>query len=344
MQSIKGRKKVILRALKIAVGSSAAIYIAARLNLNYEVSAGTITLLTIVSTKWDTLKLSLFRVITLALTLCISWLVFAHVPNEWVAYGVFIFLLVTISDFLGWGATISVNAVIAAHMLTAMEFGADFIVNEIMLVAIGIVIAVVLNLFHGNKGSERAIVGNMRSTEQRLKELLGDMAAYLIEPEASRSIWGDIRSFEEDIRGYIVEACEYQDNTFSSHPGYYIDYFEMRLQQCAVLHNLHYEMKKIRYMPAQADVVAGFILYLSNFITEMNPPHKQLEMLNRLVENMRGQPLPKTREEFESRAILYHILMDLEDFLVFKKRFIEAVDEKQRKIYWNENKKESISE
>ena len=48
-------KKVLLLDAKIAVGSSAAIYIAQILGLEYEASAGTIALLTLVTTKWETL-------------------------------------------------------------------------------------------------------------------------------------------------------------------------------------------------------------------------------------------------------------------------------------------------
>ena len=50
---------------------------------------------------------------------------------------------------------------------------------------------------------------------------------------------------------------------------------------------------------------------------------------------MQYQSLPKDRQEFENRAILYHILMDIEEFLLLKKRFVETLDEKQKKIYWN---------
>lgn len=39
---------------------------------------------------------------------------------------------------------------------------------------------------------------------------------------------------------------------------------------------------------------------------------------------MKKEPLPVTREEFESRALLYHILMDLEEFLIEKKRFVTS--------------------
>ena len=41
-----------------------------------------------------------------------------------------------------------------------------------------------------------------------------------------------------------------------------------------------------------------------------------------------------SHEEFESRAELYHVLMDLEEFLLYKKRFVEEIDETQFRIYW----------
>ena len=45
---------------------------------------------------------------------------------------------------------------------------------------------------------------------------------------------------------------------------------------------------------------------------------------------MQEQELPKSRDEFESRAILYHVLMDMEDFLLIKKRFVDNLDEKYK--------------
>ena len=331
----KKYKKIALKGLKIALGSSVAIYIATLLDLDYAISAGTITLLTIVSTKWDTVKLSLFRMVTLAVTIFAAWVIFTHVPNAWLAYGIFVFLVVIFCETLGWGATISVNAVVGAHLLTQMQFDLDFIINEGLLVIIGITLAVVLNLFNDNKHSKRELIEHMRYVETRLQLILRELAKYLNNQEMPRSVWDDIIQLEEDIREYITNAREYQDNTFSSHPGYYIDYFRMRLGQCTVLHNLHYEMKKIRSMPAQAKIISDYILYMSNYVIEINLPVNQLNRLNQIFDDMKKEPLPESRDEFESRAILYHILMDLEDFLVFKRRFVDELNEKQKKIYWH---------
>ena len=54
--------KTVLLAFKIALGSSFAIYLAQIMELEYATSAGTITLLTLMTTKWETIRLSVLRI------------------------------------------------------------------------------------------------------------------------------------------------------------------------------------------------------------------------------------------------------------------------------------------
>ena len=330
-------KKVLLMAIKIAVGSSASIYAAQLLGLQNEASAGTIALLTLVTTKWETVWLSLYRIITFAIAAVLAGIIFLLFDSEWIAYGIYIFLLIGISYAFGWKATVSVNAVIGTHFLIQRDFGAAFIWNEFLLVMIGITAALILNLFYDYRSLKNDLIRSMRSTEERLQMILGELAAYLSDKEMQRDVWADIRELEAALQGYIRDACEYQDNTFHSHPGYYIDYFEMRMKQLNILHNLHYEVKKIRKIPAQAKIVAEYILYLTDYVVELNSPEEQISRLAQIFQEMKEEPLPVTREEFENRAVLYHILMDLEEFLIVKKRFVIGLNETQRYLYWNKN-------
>ena len=329
-------KQLILRATKIALGSSFAIFLAHTLRLDHEISAGTITLLTIVSTKWETVKLCAYRLLTMLFTIGMTWLFFLHIRNEWIAYGAFIFLLVIVSERLGWGATISVNAVIAAHFLSGLDFSLHTVRNEILLVLIGIGVAVAANLFHDNGNQKKELIRHMRYVEEQMRRILEKMADYLSDPGKKGEAWKELADLEGKIRQYVLDACAYQNNTFASHPGYYIDYFEMRLQQCSVLHNLHDVLHKIRRMPLQAKIVADYIRYMKNYVRETQIPTEQIARLKELIETMGNMQPPQTREDFESRAILYHILMDLEEFLHYKRRFAKGLDERQKKRYWKE--------
>ena len=315
-------KRTMITALKISVGSCAAMYIAETMNLEFAMSAGSITLLTLLTTKWETLRLSAVRLLSFVATVILSYFFFEHIPGTWLPYGIYLFIMTALLEGFGWRAALSVNAVICTHFLSTDNFSAEFILNEFFLVFIGVSIAILLNLYNNNTTKKQMILSRVASVEAGLTTSLGKLAQYLRSEPSEVSVWEDIKRLESNIEEYIAMAHEYQNNTFSARPGYYIDYFEMRAKQCSVLHSLHSEMKRMREMPAQAEIVADYILYLKNFVNEMNDPVEQTERLNKLFEDMKQEELPKTRKEFENRALLYHILMDLEDFLTYKRRFI----------------------
>ena len=127
---------------------------------------------------------------------------------------------------------------------------------------------------------------------------------------------------------------EYQDNTFTNLPDYYIRYFEMRALQCDILHMLHYKIRKIREMPKEAHELANYIEYLIPFIHEKNDPQSQISSLHKMLKDKQSEALPESRIEFESKAMLLHIYMDLEEFLYTKKKFIDQTTEEQKKLYW----------
>ena len=94
-------KKTLITALKISVGSCAAMYIAESLNLEFAVSAGSITLLTLLTTKWETLRLSLVRLLSFAVTVALSFIFFEHIASGWIAYGLFLFVMTALLEGFG---------------------------------------------------------------------------------------------------------------------------------------------------------------------------------------------------------------------------------------------------
>ncbi|MEG0085126.1 MAG: hypothetical protein RR817_01510, partial [Niameybacter sp.] len=58
-----------------------------------------------------------------------------------------------------------------------------------------------------------------------------------------------------------------------------------------------------------------------------------LEQLAKLREVFRASSLPKTREEFENRAMLYQYLNDIEHFLEIKQSFRESLTEEEFEEY-----------
>lgn len=342
-ESLDAKKKykvtgILVQAIKIMLGSSISMFVAMQLNLEFATSAGIIALLTILTTKLETLRLSWYRLITYGVTVLLSWIIFQHIGSIWVAYGVFIFIVVFLSDLVGWRATVSVNAVIGTHFLSTLNFTVDFMINELMIVLIGISAAIILNIFNVNSYSEKRLNHNMEYTELQLKYILEEMSKYLAGERKECSLWGEINGLEANVEHFIEQACEYNNNTFKKEGDYYIHYFEMRMMQVGILHNLHYELRRMEMLPLEARVVSEYIMELRTHVLELNNPREQIEELKCIINKILNQELPKTKKEFEGSVKIYHLLMDLEEFLVLKMRFVESVysSERYKKDYHNQ--------
>lgn len=192
MSKAKKLRQWGLLAAKIAVGSSGAIFLAQLLELDHYTSAGIITLLTLMTTKWETLQLSVFRLITFIITMIVGGIAFHFIDTAWISYGVFIFFLIFLSYALGWHATISVNAVLGTHLLLDGSFGVAEVQNEFLLVIIGVVIAIILNLFRDYKHQRKTIIANMRYVERQMQKMMRELAAYFSDEEVKLETWGGI--------------------------------------------------------------------------------------------------------------------------------------------------------
>lgn len=127
------------------------------IGLNYAVSAGTITLLSLMNSKWETIKLSGSRIASFLITVLAGWLLFTHISSMWIAYGILLTFIVFMAELLEWRATISVNGVIAAHLVAYEKFNDTAVWNELGIVLVGVGFAIVFNLFNGNYEHKRHI-------------------------------------------------------------------------------------------------------------------------------------------------------------------------------------------
>ena len=110
-------------------------------------AAGIITLITIVTSRHETVQLSYQRVMTFFLSVALACVIFQAVPWAWADYGIYIFVMAIICQLLNWDSTISLNAVIGTHFLVSQDFSLVFILNEFSLVLIGIIFAILLNFY-----------------------------------------------------------------------------------------------------------------------------------------------------------------------------------------------------
>lgn len=317
-----GRRKMAIKVLKIAVGSCMAVAVAQFFELPYATSAGIVTLLTVQNTRRDTIRLAAERLLSFLLSVLLVFVCFRYIGKlEWVNYGVYIFLMVHVCYFFGWENTISVNAVMGTHYLLTPDYSLNFAASELAVIAIGTALALLMN-WH-MPSNLKILREDIRKAEDDMQQVLQELACYLEGKLDGAHIWLDLDQLEQSIHRGLDRAHEHAHNTLSEEDHYYIEYMEMRLQQCALLQAIRHRVWKIDGMPEQAKIISDYLRYLAPYVHEKNIPDRQSTDLQQVFDQMKQQPLPESRDEFESRAILYHVLLDLEDFLFVKKRFAD---------------------
>lgn len=312
----------LLYALKIGIGSALAIYIAELLRLDFSSSAGIITLLSIVGTKMETKQLGIDRLTTFVVMTALSILFHFLIGPEWIGYGICLVILTFILSLRSKLATLSVNAVAMSHLLRVDRITIHGVINEFLLLLIGLVIAVVINYLQNYESQKRFLQQAATNVERDIQRILTKLSYYLHDPQAITHVWDDTIRLEKKLLVHLKDAFQYQQNRLPIVDDYFVEFFEMRLQQTSILHNLHYEMKKIRTQREDAEVLAWYFEQIVSRISEMNDPEEQIEILEMLLKQLQVEHIPETPEEFMNKARLYHILMDLEEFLVLKKRFV----------------------
>lgn len=316
------RRKMAIKVLKIAVGSCMAVAIAQFFEFQYATSAGIVALLTVQDTRRDTIRLAAERLFSFLLSVLLVFVCFRYIGKlEWVNYGVYIFLMVHVCYFFGWQNTISVNAVMGTHYLLTPDYSLNFAASELAVITIGTTLALLMNW--RMPSNLKILREDIRKVEDDIQQVLRELAGYLEGKLDGTHIWLDLDQLEASIHRGLERAHEHAHNTLSEEDHYYIEYMEMRLQQCVLLQAIRHRVWKIGGMPDQAKIISEYLRYLVPYVHEKNIPDRQREDLQRVFDQMKQQPLPKGREEFESRAILYHVLLDLEDFLFVKKRFAD---------------------
>lgn len=323
----------MLKIIKIAAGSVAAILLANVLGLDYSASAGIITLLTIQDTTKETIFISIKRVEAFLLAAIIAYAVFHLAGYRVISYGIFLFLFAACCRPLNLSNAVSTNAVLVTHYWVKNDMSLSAIGNEAMLLCIGAGIGTLLNLYMPGKVKE--IRAMQRILEEDLRSVLFRMSEYIKKEDKSDYTGECFDKLSADVHTGKKQAFAYMNNTFFQESEYFIDYMNMREQQCLVLKEIYKKIVSIREIPPQAEQISAFIHEIGISFGESNNAKALLEELSELLLRMKDSQLPVTRGEFEERAILYSVLMDLNNFLQLKKNFSDALTVEQIRRYWN---------
>lgn len=304
---------------KMAVSATIAIFIAEGLGLKFGVTAGVIAILSIQDTKKEALLVGGRRVISATIAVVLSYLLYVLLGNNSLVFGLFLLIFIPITKKFKIEEGMVVGAVLSTHLLVSSNIDLSWIFNEEAVTFVGIGVASLFNLYMPSLDDKFNI--NKEFIEEQYRNIIFDMSKSLITKAVPVNERRRLREVEDVIEETRTIAYKINNNYLFKEELYYIDYIEMRVKQLDTIKRMTSHFSRFSITYEQTLIMAKFTENIATNIYADNDCIELLYELKKLRTSYKEMPLPKTREEFENRAMLFQFLNDLEDFLLIKKDF-----------------------
>ncbi len=306
-----------IKVIKLSFGSILAIIIASLFNLQYSIVAGVITLLVVKDTKKETLAGALSKLFGFILCTIYSYVCFRLLGYNLFDFSLYIFITIGTCFALKISNVIAMCVVIASHYLLQGSMSIYWILNETGLFIIGAGIGIIINMFMPSNFHK--IYFGQQKLQEQVSLILIDISNIIIGPCKDIYFQHNLDELNKLINNSTKDAYENINNNLLSDTQYFLEHMEIIKSQRDVLSNLYDLVSRLSYVPYQGYIIAIFINKVGNTSFESNTVTNLLNDLDMIYKDMKIQPLPKDRDEFENRAILFLCLTELKKYLVNRK-------------------------
>ena len=308
------------RTIKLILATCLACLVASFLDLSSAVSAGIIALLSLSDTRRSTLKLARNRFFSMILALTIGVLAFQLLGFHLWSLGLYLALYIPIAYKMGLEIGITPSSVLVGHLLVQESISLTLLINEFLLFAIGTGFALLVNLYMPSR--EEEISHYYTLVEEKLKNILLRFNYYL-----SRGDGRNKAQLVDELDSLLEEALRLVYLDHSNHlfhqTDYHIHYFEMRQSQSRILRNMAQQINTCQLAASETLILAQLFSKIAGQLSQTNPASSLLDDIERFLEVFRNRSLPKTREEFETRATLLQLLREAKTFIQVKVDFYQ---------------------
>lgn len=305
------------KILKLSLGSSLAIFIASIFNLQYSIVAGVITLLVVKDTKRETVVDAIGKLLGFVICTVYSYLCFNILGFNLYSFSIYILLIISTCFILKIRYVIAMCVVISSHYLLQESMSLYWILNETGLFIIGAGIGIIINMFMLSNIEQ--IYNGQERLQKEVSTILIDIASTIVNPNKESDYEEHLDRLNILINKSTKAAYENLNNNLLSDTRFFLEHMEIIKSQKDILTTLYNLALQLNYVPYQGYIIAEFINKIGNTSFETNTVNLLLEDLEDIFKDMKSQPLPKNRDEFENRAILFLCLTELKKFLINRK-------------------------
>jgi uncharacterized membrane protein YgaE (UPF0421/DUF939 family) len=302
-----GLKYRLIIAVKMVIAFVVGILVAEMFRLEYAYTAGVIAVIGLDLTRRRALQAAIIWLIDSLLAIGISSLLFFLLGYEFWVLIIFVAVIVPLSFVLRLKDGIVIALVLISQLYVEQDL--SFAFNALYILLIGIAVAFLLNLYIPR--SDKAITESIATIDQTIDRLIQGIAKG--EPV-------DFTHVKQLIKGAKEKLFVDLENHYYVQTNQREDYIKMRRGQLIVLERIAPILEAVAPIPEKA-IITDFLKRFAGRIGGTNYADDLWKELHRLLDYFKNAPLPTSRHEFEHRAELFHVLLQLDEFLDLKLKY-----------------------
>lgn len=309
-----------IKIIKVAASATISIIISTYLGLEFAVTSGIISILCIHNTRKEAILIEGRRALAAILAIALSFILYLVLGNSTIIFGLFLLLFIPLTELLKVEAGMSMGAVLSTHLLVSESISINWVLNEVLLTIVGISVAMIFNFF--TISLEEDFEKNKKKIEEVYKVILLDMSESLLShsvPIYEQKLFIEL---DELIKKTEYIATKITNNYIFKNYDYYITYINLRIIQLDIIKRMKRHFSRFNTTLQQTIILSDFTKNVAMNIFEYEDDNKLINDVNIIRKDYQSMELPRTREEFENRALLLQFLNDLEDLIMSKREFI----------------------
>ena len=310
--------KIGYRTIKTAIGTPIAISVAQLLGLTNFVSAGILTILCIQPSRKKSYLSAWQRFLACILASVFSMLFFELIGYNVVVLGLMLAIFIPTTVFLKISPGITTSSVIILNLYSSNYINFTFLIDQFLLIIVGLGTGLILNLYMPSM--DKQLDEKQEELEENFKIVLYEIALYI---RNKNMAWeGKEITKIEDILAETDDLVERdRENHLFRSKHTYRDYFKMRHKQFEILQRMLPLVTALPNKDYISEKIAVFFEGLSEAVHPENTAVLFLDELTDLQKEFNKEELPATLDEFETRANLFRLLHEIEDYLLIKRKY-----------------------
>ncbi|MBF2332911.1 aromatic acid exporter family protein [Staphylococcus epidermidis] len=309
--------KIGFRTVKTAVGMTLGVIICKLLGLDNYASSAILVVLCIKHTKMHLVQAILSRLVSCLLILFLGSAIFSLLGQHAFVLGLIVLLFIPLTVVLNVQEGVITSCVILLHVFNAKAINGHLILNEIMLLIVGLGIAFLMNLM-------------MPSLDKKLNHFKQDIENQITEIfnifSQACSMHNDHLNIKFDsllLNIKKAKSLAFRDvkNHFVRNENSFYHYFDMREEQVELLKRMTSLLEKINTDDPILEKISQLMYEIGSNVNSNDYTALRLHSLYEIRLSLDDLPLPTTHKILNSRAHIIQILNELEEYLNIKSQF-----------------------